>query len=192
MNLDPNKWACHRCNAENPLSEWVAASITKPLTFTLRCRTCNARHSFRRGTLKLNRERFPERKRRADGTWGCRGCGGDVPKNRRTWCSRECKDRHDPYLVKHAVAVRDMARCQMCGCECKVSWPAWSELGGTWPEYLARKASASEFDHIVPFSEGGPTTADNMRLLCHACHVRRTTEWRRTKRNDETHPIRGL
>ena len=27
-----------------------------------------------------------------------------------------------------------------------------------------------EFDHIIPYSRGGPTTADNLRLLCRACN----------------------
>jgi 5-methylcytosine-specific restriction endonuclease McrA len=27
-----------------------------------------------------------------------------------------------------------------------------------------------EFDHIISYSKGGPTTVDNIRLLCSACN----------------------
>lgn len=27
-----------------------------------------------------------------------------------------------------------------------------------------------EFDHVIPFSKGGPTTVDNLRLLCRSCN----------------------
>lgn len=27
-----------------------------------------------------------------------------------------------------------------------------------------------EFDHVIPFSRGGPVTADNLRLLCRSCN----------------------
>lgn len=33
----------------------------------------------------------------------------------------------------------------------------------------------------VPFSEGGPTTLENMRTLCRPCHVEVTAMWRKAK-----------
>ena len=27
-----------------------------------------------------------------------------------------------------------------------------------------------EFDHIIPYSNGGPTTVENIRLLCRSCN----------------------
>lgn len=31
-----------------------------------------------------------------------------------------------------------------------------------------------EFDHIIPFSKGGPTTVENIRLLCRACNRKKS------------------
>jgi len=31
-----------------------------------------------------------------------------------------------------------------------------------------------EFDHIIPFSRGGPTTVENIRLLCVACNRKKS------------------
>lgn len=31
-----------------------------------------------------------------------------------------------------------------------------------------------EFDHVIPFSRGGPTTAENLRLVCRGCNRRKS------------------
>jgi 5-methylcytosine-specific restriction protein A len=31
-------------------------------------------------------------------------------------------------------------------------------------------------DHIIPLAKGGTDTEDNIRCLCHECHLRRTAE----------------
>jgi hypothetical protein len=31
-----------------------------------------------------------------------------------------------------------------------------------------------EFDHIIPYSKGGPTTVDNLRLLCRTCNRKKS------------------
>jgi hypothetical protein len=31
-----------------------------------------------------------------------------------------------------------------------------------------------EFDHVIPFSKGGPTTVENIRLLCRACNRKKS------------------
>jgi 5-methylcytosine-specific restriction endonuclease McrA len=38
-----------------------------------------------------------------------------------------------------------------------------------------------EFDHIVPFCEGGLTVLENMRTLCHDCHTKRTADWHKER-----------
>ena len=44
-----------------------------------------------------------------------------------------------------------------------------------------------EIDHVVPFAEGGPTSLDNLALLCHHHHFLKTFEgWRLTKVDSDT------
>lgn len=31
-----------------------------------------------------------------------------------------------------------------------------------------------EFDHIIPYSKGGPTSVENIRLLCRACNRKKS------------------
>ena len=53
--------------------------------------------------IKYNRSRFPERQKRDDGKWGCRGCGSEIPKGRTAWCSEECVKKFHPFYVIDAV-----------------------------------------------------------------------------------------
>jgi 5-methylcytosine-specific restriction endonuclease McrA len=124
--------------------------------------------------------RFPALKK-VDGKIVCRGCGGEIPKGRRTWCSRECNRKFDPFWVREAVWERDAGKCQKCSLQLRKKAP-WSQ---DWQEYGKLRAAwrkvRPEYDHIVPFSEGGATVLENMRLLCRVCHVKVTAEWRRKK-----------
>jgi hypothetical protein len=51
--------------------------------------------------------------------------------------------------LKRAVYARDKGKCQNCGTNYKL-----------------------EYDHIKPFSMGGKTTEENLRLLCFSCNQR--------------------
>ena len=134
-----------------------------------------------------SRHRFP--KQIAKGT--CRGCHGPVTAPRRTWCSDECKKRYDPYWVKRAVVERDRHICQMCGKDIAAEMLAWRrarpaniypfEAWRAWSRAWRRAQPREEYDHIVPFSEGGATVVENMRTLCKDCHKKRTAEWRAEK-----------
>lgn len=99
------------------------------------------------------KSRFPK----IPGNGLCRGCHQPVPKGRQTWCSNACYDRFCPRRVLFYVRQRDKHVCQICG---------------------ERVTGREEYDHIIPFSEGGLTVLENMRTLCHPCHVERTKQWR--------------
>jgi 5-methylcytosine-specific restriction endonuclease McrA len=98
------------------------------------------------------------------GKFLCRGCKGKVPKGRRTWCSDACYEKHCWFNVTERVWARDKGHCQRCHADLRHA-----------PPYTV------EFDHIVPLSEGGTNTDDNLRVLCRPCHVIVTAEWRRRK-----------
>ena len=113
--------------------------------------------------------RHPQSQQRLDGSWGCAGCGGDLPKRRRTWCSNACFERFDPRCVITAVKERDKGICQSCGFDTDTREPNCTG-------YM-RRVRDPEYDHIVPFCEGGLTVLENMRTLCDRCHRARTKTW---------------
>jgi len=51
--------------------------------------------------------------------------------------------------LKDLVRLRDNCTCQICG------KPGW------------------DVDHIIPHAEGGLSTPDNLRVLCHRCNCQR-------------------
>jgi hypothetical protein len=67
--------------------------------------------------------------------------------------SVERNTRAIPQDVKIEVAVRDGGRCRQCGSN--------KEL---------------HFDHVIPWSKGGPNTVDNIQLLCGTCNRHKGTD----------------
>lgn len=153
--------------------------------------------------IKYNRSRFPIQQKREDGTLGCRGCGAAIPKYRRTWCSQKCMDKFHPACVIFAVKQRDKGICQECGQDTKALQTEWQKLKPEYPTVFynspegqvafaayytkqqewKRNRPAPEYDHIIPFSEGGLTVLENMRTLCSGCHKKRTRAWHSERRN---------
>lgn len=138
--------------------------------------------------IQYGRSRFPIRQKRDDGTFGCRGCGSDIPKGRQTWCSSACVEKHEPRSVLEAVRKRDKGVCQRCSFDLSAARKEWrlrkpDSYGHEYRTWL-REEPQEEYDHIIPFSEGGLTVLENMRTLCHKCHVQVTTEWRRSKKRN--------
>ncbi len=72
-----------------------------------------------------------------------------------------------------AVWERDDHKCVLCGKRL--------HRHGYWEADGVYGKDRPEFDHIVPFSEGGKTVAENMRTLCKNCHKTRTSTWRKEK-----------
>lgn len=66
------------------------------------------------------------------------------------------------------VRQRDKHVCQSCKLDIK-----------------ATMSLREEYDHIIPFSEGGLTVLENMRTLCSPCHNQRTREWKKAKRAEK-------
>lgn len=107
--------------------------------------------------------RYPPLKR-VDGRLVCRGCGGAIPKGRRTWCSRTCYQKHDIVTIKGAVYRRAGGRCELCDYDLN-----WRTQTGKRRQY--------EYDHTIPVADGGPTILENIRLLCVPCHREVTKKW---------------
>jgi len=64
------------------------------------------------------------------------------------------ESRSVPREIMLKVVRRDNHVCQLC--------------------HLYVPDNAVEFDHIIPFSRGGPTTLENIRLLCVACNRKKS------------------
>lgn len=136
--------------------------------------------------IKYNRNRHPIPQKREDGTRGCAGCGNVLTGRKTTWCSNACITRYYPQFVIRAVKERDKEICAMCGVDCRKARLERNILSRTltWDE--RRKLPPvpdAEYDHVIPFSEGGLTVVENMRTLCHFCHKKRTADWHAERKN---------
>lgn len=72
----------------------------------------------------------------------CSNCGTKLK-------SRE-KRKPIPPELRHQILVRDGYRCRECG--------------------KSKKETSLEIDHIQPLSKGGPTTEENLWVLCRECN----------------------
>jgi 5-methylcytosine-specific restriction endonuclease McrA len=59
--------------------------------------------------------------------------------------------RHIPKAIRVDVLRRDNYRCVFCG--------------------VSAKKVELQIDHIIPFSQGGRNTIDNLQTLCSACNL---------------------
>lgn len=160
------------------------------------------------GFPEYGKSRFPKKQPKGI-CRGCRGPITD--KRRQTWCGEACAEKYHPWHVKRAVAKRAGYQCEMCGRDCSMAAqaiynqsspqaPTYTECGCQYPydsiahyssplyvEYKARRKEwkanqpKPEYDHILPHSEGGLFTVENIRLLCRKCHLKRTAMWRLEK-----------
>lgn len=138
--------------------------------------------------IVYNKNRFPVQPKRDDGTWGCRGCGGEIPKGRQTWCSRDCCELFHPAFVISNVRKRDKDICALCGFDYKQAESEWWKRQPRGEHYdwkasqrWLREKPQMNYDHIIPFSEGGLTILENIRTLCEPCHKKRTKDWHKER-----------
>lgn len=61
-----------------------------------------------------------------------------------------------PRAIRQQVWIRDGGRCRHCGI--------------TDAEAMARDGEHLQYDHIIPFSQNGADTANNIQLLCGRCN----------------------
>ena len=68
-------------------------------------------------------------------------------------------NRHIPPELRHKIFVRDGYRCRECG--------------------KGKKETSLEIDHIFPISKGGPSTEENLQVLCTQCNRdKKDDEWK--------------
>ena len=105
----------------------------------------------------------------------CRWCHAEVPKGRSSYCNDECAYHSDFNRSKLVAVNRDGRRCMQCG------------VAGRYRGYPSRSVFAEkvvnlEVDHIQSVKDGGSHHPNNLRTLCHACHIQRTKEQRAERR----------
>lgn len=61
--------------------------------------------------IQYDRSRYPKQPEKKK----CRGCHGDVPKGRSSWCSNKCYDTYEPKRVRWFCQQRDKYICHHCG-----------------------------------------------------------------------------
>jgi len=83
---------------------------------------------------------------------------------------RNTKDRNISKALRQLVLDRESYTCQYCGAKAN---PANYDLnnwrGIDWVKYDA-KDTVLEIDHVIPYSKGGKTVANNLIVSCHACN----------------------
>ena len=106
-------------------------------------------------------EDFPIKSRPDDKS--CRNFGHDCPVFR---CNEPITEgdklrnvsRHIPFKVKLKVSLRDNFQCQKCG-----------------KSLLIHEIN---FHHKIPYSKGGPTEENNLRVLCENCNKKKGKKYK--------------
>jgi 5-methylcytosine-specific restriction endonuclease McrA len=137
-------------------------------------------------------DRWGQPDRNADGQPICRWCRQVIAApRRRTFCSDACvhewRLRSSPSYVRDQVWKRDGGICRRCHADIGAALRAWRRgrpSKGLRAERRVWRAARPrwEADHILPVADGGGECGlENYRLLCRACHVAVTAQWRRLK-----------
>lgn len=130
----------------------------------------------------------------------CRGCGTEVPRGRRSFCSPACVEswryRTDPGFCRAMVERRDRGVCAICGLDTERlaalvhgldrKYRLHPKHHGFMRRFKARHGVSHRFcgwlwdmDHTTPVVEGGGECGlDGYRTLCIWCHRRETAALR--------------
>jgi 5-methylcytosine-specific restriction endonuclease McrA len=141
---------------------------------------------------RVEPDRWGKPDRNADGQPICRWCRGPITApRRRTFCSDACvhewRLRSSPPYVREQVWKRDSGICRLCGADVGAAVRLWKRERPPAADRRGRRAWRArrprwEADHILPVADGGGECGlENYRLLCRACHVGVTAQWRRLK-----------
>lgn len=95
---------------------------------------------------------------------------------------RMLKRRCIPLITKNEVAVRCKGICQLCG-DIGIHRPRSGHVLSNQIAYTnpydgtGEYRIPMEYDHIMPLSKGGNTTANNLQLLCRKCNRRKGAKY---------------
>jgi hypothetical protein len=84
--------------------------------------------------------------------WANEGIAPPFEQTTVTPTKKQRSPRNINWRLRALVLMRDGARCQLCGAE-------------------ARNGALLHVDHIFPWSKGGETTLENLRVLCNVCNI---------------------
>ena len=151
-----------------------------------------------------------EGKKGSNGRALCCWCQQEIPKGRRSWCSKKCVEEyragHDWRYMTKLIRIRDKGLCQKCGIDVIALRKALREMTDEFGIQAARQYAATmgipasrvgkrlfDIDHIIPCALEGTDELTNLRLLCISCHRAATTALQRrlAERRRETDDLRA-
>lgn len=100
--------------------------------------------------------------------------------------------RQECLKILRAMDRREDQSSTLGGLDCRKAHNEYMRSKSTipWSEWQKLCPPIAEYDHIIPFSEGGLTVLKNIRTLCTVCHKKRTAEWAAFKARQRRAPAR--
>ena len=101
-----------------------------------------------------------------------------INEQNRDWilsAARSFKDFEEQYVIVHSIKVRHESRCQKERIATLENHTC--QICGFHQQYtnaVGKQRWIIEVDHIIPKSEGGGETIDNLLVLCPNCHAKKT------------------
>lgn len=104
----------------------------------------------------------------------CKWCGKKCDGRKTSWCSNVCRFKYsrvwDWAAVVRYIFERDSIAEARGGQIILI--PTCTKCGGQdGGPHGPDRTTGWEVDHIIPLKKGGTDDPENLRLLCHYCHV---------------------